>query len=61
MLSTIVGEDKEKSTQSVGTPPTIDSDKEIQEEDKEEARNEEESVIQTLVELPKIGTPTQTL
>ena len=37
------------------------SDKEKQEKEKEEARDEEQTTIQTLVELPKIGTPTQTL
>ena len=31
----------------------------IQEEEKEETHDKEESVIQTLVELPKIGTPTK--
>ncbi len=56
-----VGEDKEKLVQLASTPPTIDSEKEKQIEEKEETRDEEESTIQTLVELPKIGTPTQTL
>ena len=36
-------------------------DKEKQTKEKEEARDEEESAMQTLVELPKIDTPTQTL
>ena len=37
------------------------SDKGKSEEEKEETRDEEQATIQTLVELPKTGTPTQTL
>ena len=43
------------SIQTTSTPPK----KVIQEEDKEETQDKEESSIQTLVELPKIGTPTK--
>ena len=45
----------------MSTPPTIERGQDKQEEEKEETKDKEESAIQTLVELPKIGTPTKTL
>ena len=50
-----------KTTQITGSPLAIVSDKGKLEEEKEETRYEDQATIQTLVELPKIGTPTQTL
>ena len=44
----------------MSTPPTtVTQGEEKQEEEKEETQKKEESAIQTLVELPKIGTPTK--
>ena len=46
--------------QIVSTPPTtMTQGEEKKEEEKEETQKKEESAIQTLVELPKIGTPTK--
>ena len=61
MPSEVAGENIGKSEQLAGTPPAIESNKEKQVEEKEETRYEEKTTIQTLVKLPKIGTPTQTL
>ena len=61
MPNVAIGEETMKQEQLVGTPPTRVSNKEKQEEEKEETRDEEQIAIQTLVELPKIGTTTQTL
>ena len=52
-----VGEVTDISVQIVSTPPTTTT----QEKDKEETQDKKESAIQTLVELPKIGTPTKTV
>ena len=43
------------------TPATVTQEKDKQEEEKEETQDKEESAIQTLVELLKIGTPTKSL
>ena len=59
--SIVAGEDTRKLVQLAGTPLAKVIEGEKQSEEKEEARDEEESAIQTLVELPKIGTPTKTL
>ena len=61
MLSAITREDARKQEQSIGTPLAIVSDKWKSAKEKEETRDEEQTTIQTLVELPKIGTLTQTL
>ena len=45
----------------MSTPPTTERGQDKQEEEKEETQKREESIIQTLVELPKIGTPTKPL
>ena len=45
----------------MSTPPTIERGHDTQEEEKEETQKKEESTIQTLIELPKIGTPTKPL
>ena len=48
--------------QSIGTPQIIVIDQGKPDEEKEDTSKEEEKVaIQTLVELPKKGTPTKTL
>ena len=59
--SAIAGEDKGNLLQSIGTPLAREIEEAKQEEEKEEKKDEEESTIQTLFELPKIGTPTKTL
>ena len=61
MLSAVAGIDIRKLEQSIGTPLANVIDKEKWVEENEEIRDEEKTTIQTLVELPKIGTPTQTL
>ena len=45
----------------MSTPPIIEKEQDKQEEKKKETQDKEESTIQTLVELPKIGTPTKPL
>ena len=45
----------------MSTPPTIEREQDKQEEEEKETQDKEESEIQTLVELPKIGTPTKPL
>ena len=48
--------------QVTGTPPIIVIDQsKIDEEKEEKTKYEEQTIIHTLIELPKIGTPTQTL
>ena len=54
-------ENTKKQEQSVGTPPTIEGEIGKLVEEKEETRDEEKTTIQTLVELPMIGNPIQTL
>ena len=49
------------SVQIMSTPPTIEKEQDKQEEEKKETHDNEKSTIQTLVELPKIGTPTKSL
>ena len=44
----------------MSTPPTIEREQDKQEEEGE-TQEKEESTIQTLVEFPKIGTPTKPL
>ena len=60
-MSATTGDDRGKLVQSIGTPPTRLTGEEKQIEEKEEIKYKEESSIQTLIELPKIGTPTKTL
>ena len=45
----------------MSTPPTTERGQEKQEEEKDETQEKKESAIQTLVEFPKIGTPTKPL
>ena len=45
----------------MSTPPTTEKEQDKQQEEKKETQDKEESAIQTLVELPKIGTPTKSL
>lgn len=61
MPSTAVGEIKETFEQPASSTPPSDHQKDIQAEEKGETSKKEESTIQTLVALPKSGTPTQTL
>ena len=49
------------SVQTAGRPPAIEKEEEKEEEEKKETQDKEEYAIQTLVELPKIGTPTKSL
>ena len=58
MSSVKIGEGTRKPKQTMGSPPAIVSDKGKLEEEKEEIKDEEQATIQTLIELPKIGTPT---
>ena len=55
------GVDTGISVQTMSTPPTTEREQDKQEEEKEETHDKEESTIQTLVEFPKIGTPTKPL
>ena len=71
MLSAKKGEDARKIgqiytfdpiVQVTGTPPIILIDQGKSNKEKEDTKKDEEkAAIQTLIELPKIGTPTQTL
>ena len=61
MPSAAIGEEIEKQDQSTSSPPTRANDQGNLEDKRKETRNEEQVAIETLVELPKIGTPTQTL
>ena len=61
MPSVEIGEGTRKTWQITGTPPKIVIDEGKSKEEKEETKDEEQATIQTLIELPKIGTPTQTL
>ena len=45
----------------MSTPPTTEKEQYKQEEEKKETQYNKKYVIQTLVELPKIGTPTKPL
>ena len=60
-LSIAAGVDQETQVQSTGSPPATVTLEEKQEEEKEETKYKEEFAIQTLVELPKTGTPTKSL
>ena len=53
MPSAATREDTGKLVKSTGTPPAKVTSEEKQTEEKEETRYEEQSTIQTLVELPK--------
>ena len=59
--STAAGEDKGKIIQSTSTPAAKVTQEDKKEEEEDETKDKDESAIQTLVELPKIGTPTKTL
>ena len=61
MLSTKTGEDTRKPEQLIGSPLAIVTNEGKLEEEKEETKDEEQAAIQTLFELPKTCTPTQTL
>ena len=48
-------------TQEEVTQEEVIQEEEKQEEEKKETQDKEESAIQNLVKLPKIGTPTKSL
>ena len=60
-LSETAGVDTGISVQTMSTPPTAKKEQDKQEEEKKETQDKEESTIQTLIEFPKIGTPTKPL